>query len=46
MHGSAIIKKYKWLNFKIGKLCTSLGGTPLPLIKMTQKRNETVLSIY
>ena len=25
----------KWLNFKVGRLCSSLGGTPLPLLKLS-----------
>lgn len=38
--------KANWLNYKVGQLCQSLGGTPIPLIKLSQRQNESVLSVY
>ena len=43
---TGLVKKASWLNFKVGRLCSSLCGTPLPLIKLTQRQSETVLSVY
>ena len=39
-------KSAPWLNFKIGKLCSSLGGIATPLLTFTAKSNEAVLSAY
>ena len=36
----------KWLNLKVGRLCCSLGGTPIPLLKLSKKRDDTIISMY
>ena len=46
LQSSELVRTAKWLNFKVGKLCDSLGGIDLPLLKLTQKSTETVLSVY
>ena len=39
-------KTAPWLNLKIGKLCSSLGGIATPLVTFAAKTNEAVLSAY